>query len=69
MTPFYVWGSTTFRLQDHYEETIYILPLSPQKLMLLIRSTSEGWKAESTLEPHSGFEHETHVLKIQRLNH
>ena len=37
--------------------------------MLLILSTSEGWKAELTLEPPSGFEHGTPGLGIQRLNH
>ena len=29
---------------------------------------SQGWKAESTLEPHSGFEHGIPGLGIQRLN-
>ena len=33
-----------------------------------ILSTSEGWKAASTLEPPSGFEHGTPELGIQRLN-
>ena len=28
----------------------------PQKFLVLILSTSEGWKAESILEPPSGFE-------------
>ena len=32
---------------------------SPQKLLVLILPSSEEWKAESTLEPSSGFEHET----------
>ena len=36
---------------------------------VLILSTSEGWKAESTLEPPSGFDHGTPGLGIQRLNH
>ena len=40
-----------------------------QKFLVLILSTSEGWKAESTLEPPSGFEHGTPGLVIQRLNH
>ena len=40
-----------------------------QKLLVLILSTSEGWKTESTLEPPSGFEHGTTGLRIQRLNH
>ena len=37
--------------------------------LVLILSTSEGWKAESTLEPPHGFEHGTPRLEIQRLNH
>ena len=41
----------------------------PQKFLVLILSTSERWKAESTLEPPSGFEHGTPGLGIQRLNH
>ena len=40
-----------------------------QKFLVLILSTSEVWKAESTLEPPSSFEHETPGLGIQRLNH
>ena len=36
--------------------------------MVLILSTSEEWKTESTLEPLSGFEHGTPGLDIQRLN-
>ena len=40
-----------------------------QKFLLLIWSTSEWWKAESTLKPTSGFEHETLGLGIQRIDH
>ena len=69
MAPFYGWGSTTSRLQSHYEESVYFLPFRSQKFLILIWSTSEGWKAESTLEPPSGFEHGTPGLGIQRLNH
>ena len=54
---------------SHFEEAVYFLPFSPQKLLVLILSTSEGWKAESTLEPPSGFDHGTPGLGIQRLNH
>ena len=54
---------------SHFEEAVYFLLLSSQKLPVFILSTSEGWKAESTLEPPSGFEHETLGLRIQRLNH
>ena len=49
-------GSTASRLQSHYEETVYFLPLSSQKFLVLIRSTSEGRKAEMILKPPSGFE-------------
>ena len=54
---------------SHFEEAVYFLSLSSQKFLVLILSTSEGWKAESTLEPPSGFEHGTPELEIQRLNH
>ena len=54
---------------SHFEEPVYFLPLSSQKFLVLILSTSEGWKAESTLEPPSGFDHGTPRLGIQRLNH
>ena len=54
---------------SHFEEAVYFLPLSSQKFLVLILSTSVGWKAESTLEPPSGFEHGTPGLGIQRLNH
>ena len=54
---------------SHFEEAVYFLPLSSQKFLVLILSTSEGWKAESTLEQPSGFEHGIPGLGIQRLNH
>ena len=54
---------------SHFEEAAYFLPLSSQKFLVLILSTSEGWKAESTLEPPSGFEHGTPGLEIQCLDH
>ena len=43
---------------SHFEEAIYFLWLSSQKFLVLILLTLEGWKAESTLELPSGFEHE-----------
>ena len=57
MAPFYGWGSTASKVQSHYKEVVYFLPL----------------KAESTLEPPSGFEHGTRIgnplgLGIQCLN-
>ena len=54
---------------SHLEEAVYFLPFSSQNFVVLILSTSEGWKAEFTLEPLSGFEHGTPRLVIQRLNH
>ena len=54
---------------SHFEEAVYFLPFSSHKFPVLILSTSEGWKVESTLEPPSGFEHGTLGLGIQRLNH
>ena len=57
MAPSYVWGSTVSRLQSQYEETVYFLPLSPREVSVLIWSTLEGWKAESTLEPTSALGH------------
>ena len=53
---------------SHFEEAVYFLPLSYKKFLVLILSTSKGWKAESTLEPPSGFEHGTPGLGIQCLN-
>ena len=52
---------------SHFEEAVYFLPLSSQKFLVLTLSTAEGWKAELTLEPRSGFEHGTPALGIQRL--
>ena len=54
---------------SHFAEAVYFLPFSSQKFLVLILSTSEGWKAELTLEPPSGFEHGTPGLGIQRLKH
>ena len=53
---------------SHFEEAVYFLPLSSQKFLVLILLTLKGWKAESTLEPPSGFEHGTPGLGIQHLN-
>ena len=58
MALFHEWGSSVSRLQGHTEETVYFLPPSSQKFLVLISSTLEGLKAESTLEPPSSFEHE-----------
>ena len=54
---------------SHFEEAVYFLTLSSQKSLVLILTNSEGWTAESTLEPPSGFKHGTPGLGIQCLNH
>ena len=46
---------------SRFEEAVYFLPFSSQEFLVLILSTWEGWKAESTLEPPSGFEHGEHL--------
>ena len=53
---------------SHFEEAVYFLPVSSQKFLVLILSTSEVWKAGSTLKPPSGFEHGTPGFGIQCLN-
>ena len=58
MAPFSGWGSTASRLE----------PLRGGSLLFTTKF-SEGSKAESTLEPPSGFEQGTPGLGIQRLNH
>ena len=54
---------------SHFKDTVYFLPPSSQKFLVLILSSSEGWKAESVLEPPSGFEHSTPRLGIHWVNH
>ena len=42
MAAFYGWSSIVSRLQNHYEETVYLLPLSSQEAAVLLSSTSES---------------------------
>ena len=42
LVPFYGWGLTAPRLQSHFEEAIYFLPLSSQKFLVLILLTLVG---------------------------
>ena len=67
MGPFPGWGSTISKLQCHYEETFYFLPLSPQEYIVLSWTTSEGWKAEMTSEPPSDLETGTPRLGMSLL--
>ena len=57
--PLFMDGAQLPQGQSHFEETVYFLPISSQKLLVLNLLTSEGWKTELTLEPPSGFEHGT----------
>ena len=52
-------GFNYLKVRSPCKETVYFLPLNPLEFLVLILSTSEGWKAELTLEPPSGFELET----------
>ena len=69
MAPFFMDGVQLSRGYSHFEGAVDFLPFSSQNFLVLILSTSEGWKAEPTLEPPSGFEHQTPGLGIQHLNH
>ena len=68
MAPFYGWGSTASRLEA-IAKAVYFITISSEKFLILILSTSEGWNADSTLEPPNDFDHETPGLGIQHLNH
>ena len=68
LPPLFMDGVQLPQGYSHFEKAVYFLPLSSKKLLVLILSTSEGWKAESTLEPPSGFEHGTTGLGIHPLN-
>ena len=49
---------------SHFEEAVYFLPFSSQKFVVFILSTSAGWKAESTLEPPSGYGERNELLLL-----
>ena len=57
MASFYGWDPTASRLDSHYKEAVYFIPLSSEEFLVLIWLTLEGWKTESTLEPPSGLLH------------
>ena len=47
--PLFMNGVQLPQGHSHFEEAVYFIPLSSQKFLELILSTSEGWKTESTL--------------------
>ena len=57
-------GVQLFKGYHHFQETVYVLPLITQEILVLILSTSDRWMTESTLEPPSGFEPGTPGLEI-----
>ena len=66
------WGSTASKLQSHWKETVYFLPLKFPEIPgtdLTDLIWFEGCKTELNLEPPSGFEQGTPGLGIQHLNH
>ena len=64
MVPFYDGVQLPQGYRATTYEAVYFLQLSSQKFLVPILSTSGWWKAESTLELHSGFEHDTPGLEI-----
>ena len=57
MAPFYGWGSTTSRLQSHYKEAVYFLPLSSKKFPVLIWSALEEISRNITINATVEFGH------------
>ena len=69
MAPFYGWGLTTSRLQSHYDEEVYFLPLNSQKSWFLFDQPQKDERlSELNLEPPSGLEQGTPGLTFQHLN-
>ena len=54
-TSFYGWSTTVSRLQIHYHQIVYFLPPNSKEFLVLISSTLEGYKVESTLQQPSSF--------------
>ena len=52
MIPVYEWGLTASQLEPLWGGFLLFI-----KFLVVILLTLEGWKAESTVEPPSGFEH------------
>ena len=69
MSPFYGWGSTASRLEPLQGGSLLLFTTKFPEIPGTILSTSEGWTAELTLEPPSGFEPGIPELGINHLNH
>ena len=58
MTPFYGWGSTALRLQSHYKEAVYFLPLT-----IIMTKHVSAWTSSTNLTK-SGFRHLLSLLPM-----
>ena len=68
MASFYGWSSTVSRLQPLRRDSV-LFTTKTQEVVVLIWSTSKGWKTESTLEPPSGFKPRVFGSWVQCPNH
>ena len=68
-----IMSDFNINLINYYDTKILVAnflgTMFPQSFFSLFLLTSEGWKAESTFEQPSGFEHGTPGLRIQCPNH
>ena len=65
MAPFYGWGSTASRLEPLRGDSLLFTTKFPEIPDIHFIDLGRMKKAESTLEPPSGFEHATSGLGIQ----
>ena len=68
MAPFYGWGSTASMLQQPLRGGSLLFTIQFPEIPGTHFINLRRMKAESTLEPPSGFEHGTPGLGIQHLN-
>ena len=66
--PFLWMGFNCLKAEEALRGNSLLFTTSPQKFLVLIWSTLEGWTAELTLEPPSGFEHGTPGLLFESLS-
>ena len=69
MAPSYGWGSTASKLEPLRGGSLLFTTKFPEISGTHFTDLGRMKKAESTLEPPSGFEHGTPGLGIQRLDH
>ena len=67
--PFLWMGFNCLKATEPLRGSSLLFTTKFPEVIVLIWLTSEGWKAESVLDPPSGFEHQTSELEIQCLDH